>query len=301
MVILITGASGFVGWNAVRHFTERGHDVVATFHTFPHYLHQVAGCQPVPLDLADGAAIDQVVARFQPDVIIHAAALSRPQSSDSPERFQAINAVATDRLAHAAARAGSGLLYLSTDLVYPSFAGRCNEHTSVAPSGAGHYSASKLMGEESVRAAGGEWIIIRSTLLFGEGTSRSNSFSQFIDRKWAAGERAPLFSDQYRSFLFVGDLLRAVEQVTIVAPAWNELFVCGGAERISRAEFGLRYADACSVDRSMCHVMRAAELPGYDGGGSDIELDSSKLVSTGWRPRSLEECFAEMIASRLTE
>jgi len=70
MTILITGGSGFVGWNAVRYFAGRGNDVVATFHTFPHYLHKVDGCQPVPLDLADGGAIDRVVARFQPHIIM---------------------------------------------------------------------------------------------------------------------------------------------------------------------------------------------------------------------------------------
>lgn len=301
MVILITGASGFVGWNAVRHFTDRGHDVVATFHTFPHYLHQVAGCLPVQLDLADGAAIEQVVARFQPDVILHAAALSRPQDGHTPHQLHAINVDATGHVASAASKHGSGLVYLSTDLVYPSFAGRCDELTPVDPSGAGGYSASKLLGEERVQAKASRWIILRSTLLFGDGTSRSNSFSQFIDRKWAMGEAAPLFSDQYRSFLYVGDLLRAVEQVAITKPHWNQLFVCGGPERMSRAEFGLRYADACSVDRSMCRVMRADELEGYVGGGSDIWLDISKLRATGWEPCTLEECFIEIISARRAE
>jgi len=301
MVILITGASGFVGWNAVRHFTERGHDVVATFHTFPHYLHQVAGCLPVPLDLADGTAIDQVVARFQPDVILHTAALSRPQEGYTPRQLHAVNVDGTGRLAAAASAHGSALVYLSTDLVYPSFAGRCDELTPVDPSGAGGYSASKLLGEERVQAKASRWVILRSTLLFGDGTSRSNSFSQFIDRKWEAGEGAPLFSDQYRSFLYVGDLIRAIEQVAITSPRWNELFVSGGPERMSRAEFGLRYADACGVDRSMCRVMRSDELEGYVGGGSDIWLDTSKLRAAGWQPRTVEECFIEMMATRRAE
>jgi dTDP-4-dehydrorhamnose reductase len=301
MVILITGASGFVGWNAVRHFTGSGHDVVATFHTFSHYLHQVAGCQPVQLDLADGTAIERVVARFQPDVILHAAALASPQQSHNEQLLHAINADATGRLARAATQHRSALVYISTDLVYPQFAGRCDEHAPTAPSGSGGYSASKLMGEMRVREHAAQWIIIRATLMFGEGTPRSNSFSQFIDRCWSAGEPAPLFSDQFRSFLYVGDLLRAVEQVAITSPAPNELFVCGGPEPMSRAEFGLRYADACGVDRAMCNVMRSSDLEGYVGGGSDIRLDSSKLRATGWEPRPLDECFAEMISLRLTE
>jgi dTDP-4-dehydrorhamnose reductase len=285
----------------VRYFTGRGHDVVATFHTFPHYLHQVAGCQSVQLDLANGTAIDQVVARFQPDVILHTAALSRPQQHTDPDYLHAVNVAATGRLARAASMAGSGIIYLSTDLVYPSFAGLCNEETPVDPSGAGGYSRSKLLGEDEIRSAADRWTILRCTLMFGDGTPRSNSFSQFIDRKWGAGEPAPLFSDQYRSFLYVGDLLTAIEQVALIAPRWNELYVCGGAERMSRADFGLRYASISGVDHSMCNVMRSDQLEGYVGGGSDIELDCSKLRDTGWKPRSLDECFMDMLCARAAE
>ncbi len=295
MLILITGASGFVGWNAVRHFVAGGHDVVATFRTFPHYLHQVDGCQPVPLDLADGIALDDLVARFQPDFILHAAALSRPQQSADPGEVYRVNADATGRLARAAALHAVPLVYLSTDLVYPSDAGLCHELTPVAPSGAGEYSRSKLLGEEAVREAGGRWIIIRPSLIFGDGTPRSNSFTQFMDRKWEAGERAPLFTDQFRSFLYVGDLIAAVEQVAVREPRWNELFVCGGEERLSRGEFGVRYARATGRDTDLCDLMRADELPGYMGGGSDIWLDTSKLRSAGWSPRPLETSFTDML------
>ncbi|MBS1914563.1 MAG: sugar nucleotide-binding protein [Bacteroidetes bacterium] len=301
MRLLVTGASGFVGWNAVRHFAERGHDVAAAYFSFSHYLHRVAGCLPVQMDLTDGLAVRQVVARFQPDVVIHAAAHSRPQESGDADRLLRVNVEATVSLAQAAADAGARMLYLSTDLVYDSDAGLCNEETPTNPSGAGHYSRSKLMGEDALRASDAEWIIVRCALMYGDGTPRSRSFTQFIDRSWAAGETAPLFNDQYRSILYVGDLVSAIDLLCIGAPQSRRLFVCGGGERFSRSGFGLRYADACGVDRSMCRVMRSADLPGYAGGASDITLDCGRLQALGWRPRALEECFAEMLAARPLE
>ncbi|MEP7218739.1 MAG: sugar nucleotide-binding protein [Bacteroidota bacterium] len=298
MVILITGGSGFVGWNAVRYFVGRGQDVVATFHTFPHYLHKVAGCRPIPLDFAERDATDQVVARFQPDIIIHTAALARPQEIPSADLLTAINVDATAQLARAAAERDIPFLFLSTDLVFSSNPGLRTESSQTAPSGAGGYADSKLAAESAVRAAGGRWIIIRPTLMFGNGTPRSNSFSQFLDRKWAAGQRAPLFTDQRRSFLYVGDLITAIDRVAIENPVANEIFLCGGEEHLSRADFGLRYADACRIDRAMCDPMRADQLPGYAGGASDIALDCSKLRATGWRPRGIADAFAEMLRER---
>lgn len=301
MVILITGASGFVGWNAVRQFAERGHDVVATYRSFPHYLHQVAGCQPTPLEIADGSAIGTVVARFQPNFILHAAALARPQQLNGSDELYAVNVEGTRHLARAAARHDIPIVYISTDLVYSSDAGLCNEDSPVAPSGAGEYSRSKLLGERAIQEEGGRWIIIRPSLIYGNGTPRSNSFTQFMDRLWESGQQAPLFTDQYRSFLYVGDLIRAIEQVALVEPRWNELFVCGGPERLSRADFGVRYAAASGRDSSACRLMQASELEGYVGGGSDISLDTTKLRSTGWEPRSLEISFTEMLRERVAE
>ncbi len=297
MRILITGASGFVGWNAVRYFAERGHDVVGTYRSLPHYLHQ-DDCRAVELDLADSLAIDEVVARFQPDFILHAAALARPQIDGDALQLDRINVDATAHLARTAAALDIPLVYISTDLVYPPDAGRCDETTPVAPSGAGRYSLTKLLGEEQVRAAGGRSAVIRATLMFGNGTPRSNSFSQFLERKWAAGEAAPVFTDQIRSFLFVRDLCSAVDVVAAREEAWGELFVCGGEEAISRAEFALRYAAAVGVDPSLCDTMRAVDLPGYVGGSSTIAVDGGRLRALGWRPTPLADSFAIMIAER---
>ena len=297
MMILVTGSSGFFGWNAVRYFNRRGNDVVATSRSLPHYLHQICDRPPVALDLADGPAIGDVVARFQPDFILHAAAIARPQRATHTDDLYRINVTATELLAKAAASVGAGIVYISTDLVYPSDAGEVNEESPVDPSGANEYSRTKYLGEEAIRSVAHRWLILRSSLMFGDGPQGTNSFSMFIDGKWAAGEPAPLFIDQFRSFLYVGDLCTGVDSA-VRAGEWNQVYVCGGDERLSRAEFGIRYAGAAGVDRSMIRQMRSTELEGYVGGPSDITLDCRKLRSTGWRARPLEECFSEMVRER---
>jgi dTDP-4-dehydrorhamnose reductase len=296
--ILITGAAGFFGWNAVRHFTGHGFDVVAGFHTLPHYLHNVADCQPVALDIADGTVTEEVVTRFQPNLILHAAALARPQVDTDTDKVYAVNVHGTEYLASVAASRDIPLVYISTDLVYPADAGICNEHTPIDPSSANSYAETKALGEQRVQELHDQWIIIRSALMYGNSSPRSGGFNGFIDAKWQAGKAAPLFTDQYRTLLYVEDLCRAVEHVALTKPTWNELYVCGGAERLSRGEFGLLYADACGVDRSMCRLMKSTELEGYIGGPSDITLDSAKLQDTGWMPRSTGQALQEMMQQR---
>lgn len=301
MKILITGASGFVGWNAVRHFADRGFFVQPTFRSLPHYLHyhsEERVCTPVQTDITSRRAVDEVVSRFRPDFIVHCAALAHPQLSGSSQTVHDVNVAGTANLAQAASDSGARLIFLSTDIVYPALAGLVNEDSPTAPSGAGYYSASKLLAEKEVETHASSWTIIRPTLMFGIGTPRSNCFTQFLERHWAAGRAAPVFCDQIRSFLYVGDLLAALETVIARPEAINRLFVCGGGESITRAEFALCYAEARGVDPALCNVMRSTELEGYVGGPSDIRLDTAKLQELGWRARPLTECFAEMERER---
>ena len=303
MKLLITGASGFVGWNAVRYFADRLFFVQPTFRSFPHYLHYHSlerVQKPVQLDITDRRAVDIVVSRFRPDYILHTAALARPQASVSGNRNQLYetNVRGTEHLVRAAAQHGSHLFFLSTDLVYPADAGSVDEGTPTGPSGAGEYSGTKLQAEELLRTAAETWTIVRCTLMFGNGTPRSNSFSQFLERKWAAGEPAPVFSDQIRSFLYVGDLLSGIETLIHSGRSAGELYVCGGEENLSRADFAGAYARALGVPPELCNVMRSTELEGYVGGPSDIRMNTAKLRGMGWHPRSLTECFREMAANK---
>ena len=301
MRLLITGASGFVGWNAVRYFTDRGFYVQPTFHSLPHYLHNHSERvhAPVQLSVQDGDAVEDVVSRFQPDIILHAAALARPQLQHPPDILHQVNVLGTSHVARAATRAGARLIFLSTDFVYPPDAGLVNETSSVRITGTGGYGDSKLEAEERVKDQGGGWTIIRPTTRCGNGPPRSTCFKQFLDRKWEGGEGAPVFSDQIRSFLYVGDLLSAIELLIDREETVGELYVCGGEEGMTRAEFALRYARFRGVDASLCHIIRTSELEGYVGGSSDIRLDTSKLRELGWRPTRLEEGFGRMGGSEL--
>ncbi|MBL7987710.1 MAG: sugar nucleotide-binding protein [Chlorobi bacterium] len=296
MKLLITGSSGFVGWNAARYFANQGDSVVGTFHTFPHYLHN-NGVVAVRLDLADRTEIHELIGRFQPTFIFHFAALARPQLGNTPQQLHSINVQGSSDVATAAASHGIPLLYLSTDLVLPSGPNPIDESAVPAPPTHSPYAQSKLEGEQAVQSAGGRWAIIRPSVMFGDGTPRTNSFTQFIDRCWERGEPAPLFSDQLRSFLFVEDLFTALEAI-IRTNSWGEIFHAGGQQCRSRAQFGLAWADACGVPHTLCNVMQASQKSGYIGGESHINLDCCKLRALGWEARSITDGFQQMLRWR---
>ena len=72
MRVLVAGASGVVGRYLVPQLVERGHDVVGTT-TRPENLAGIerAGAAAVLLDGLDASGVHDVVARTQPEAIIH--------------------------------------------------------------------------------------------------------------------------------------------------------------------------------------------------------------------------------------
>lgn len=118
------------------------------------------------LDLEDDESIRRTVAETAPDIIVSAAAYTAvDQAEDEFERAQQINARAPGVLAESARAAGARLIHLSTDYVFDGRKAEpyC-EDDPVAPINA--YGRTKLAGEEAIRAAFGDHVIVRTAWVY---------------------------------------------------------------------------------------------------------------------------------------
>jgi len=79
--LLITGASGFLGWNLCQ-VAARQWQVHGTYRTRPVDLPTVVSIQ---VDLLDGVQRRELFQQVQPDAVIHLAAQSSPAGKCIPE------------------------------------------------------------------------------------------------------------------------------------------------------------------------------------------------------------------------
>lgn len=121
---------------------------------------------PQDLDIADAAAVAQVIGREQPTVIFNTAAYrSVDQAESEPDLAFAVNRDGARHVAEAAQRVGAFLVHVSSDFVFDGVSGHAYQPQDEARP-LSVYGASKLAGERAVAAAAPGALIVRTAWLY---------------------------------------------------------------------------------------------------------------------------------------
>lgn len=164
--VLVTGATGGLGRNAVEALMARGVAVRATGRrTDVGRQLQDLGAEFTALDLATATpeALDELLHGI--DVVWHTAALSSPWGCQND--FMVANVTATTHLLAAAARQGAKrFIHISTPALYFDFTDRWNvPEAFCAASPVNHYAHSKALAEAAVQVAAQRWPHLHCTVL----------------------------------------------------------------------------------------------------------------------------------------
>jgi dTDP-4-dehydrorhamnose reductase len=223
--MLITGISGFLGGTTARRASAAGWAVVGTYFSN-------ATDRGEPLDIRDRRAVDDLVRRAEPDVVVHTAA----GREDWP-----LIADGSAYVALAAARAGARLVHVSTEAVFSGRAGSYDE--DALPDPIYRYGAAKAAAETAVRAIDPSAAVVRTSLILGYGRGGPERLTHDL----AAGRvRGLLFTDQIRQPIHVDDLADAL--IELAANDHAGVLNVAGSDAISRYELGLLIAERDGLD-----------------------------------------------------
>ncbi|MGI9601562.1 MAG: SDR family oxidoreductase [Acidimicrobiales bacterium] len=186
------------------------------------------------LDLADRPAIDELIDRLAPPVIVNAA------YSRGGDDLESVTAQAPGHLAAAAARTGTRFVHLSTDVV---FAGdRQSAYVeSDRPDPVHQYGRAKADSEGAVVTAHPNPLVIRTSLLYG---SVDGVQEQLV--AGAEAEGTVFFTDEVRAPAHVDDLAAAIGR--LVAAEVTGTVHLAGADAVDRLRFAQLLAPTVGVD-----------------------------------------------------
>jgi dTDP-4-dehydrorhamnose reductase len=257
MRILITGANGLLGGFLVPELVQNGHTVLATG-IGPCRLSDIdrgLDTSYASLDITDAMAVHELVHRFAPDYIIHAAAITAADDCElDPVRCWNVNVTATRFIISAAREVSAHLIYVSTDFVFDGEAGPYDEMAIPAP--VNYYGCSKLTAEKAVCSSGLPFTVIRTVLVYGHSDNIArSSLMTWVRSKLSAGERIRVVTDQQRTPTYAGDLARGIR----LAAEKNAtgIFHISGGDMLSPYEMALMTADHLGLDKNLMEQVNA--------------------------------------------
>lgn len=158
MRILLTGANGQVGWELRRTLASLG---------------QITAFGRDALDVCNLEALRNVVREFAPALIVNACAYTAVDNAEADfKTAEVVNGIAPGILAEEAKRIGAALVHYSTDYVFNGAKPSAYDESD-CPNPINAYGKTKLMGEQAIQAAGGAYLIFRTSWVYG---SRGKNF-----------------------------------------------------------------------------------------------------------------------------
>jgi dTDP-glucose 4,6-dehydratase len=302
---LITGASGTLGYNVVRHLglKQPGTRLHILMRTLDHELFaDLPNVTLEQVDMADTPGVVRAVSDFQPNAIIHCAASGVRPSKIGYFDFVDLNVAATMHLFRASCEIeGCHFINISTGLVYGSQERPCREGDPVNtlhPYGASKAAADCLLRAGAERL-GRHLTIIRPFSFTGLHDGGDRLFPSLLR---CALEHKPFGMSpgtQLRDFCAVQDVVDAIA------------LVLEEGEQVSRDIFNVGSGLSVSLGRIVHQVARQLELeveiqlgarPFHPLEPNHLVADISRTQSLGWQPKiNLAYAVWQLARSRFPE
>lgn len=197
MRVALVGDKGMLARDVTRLLERAG---------IPHW-----GADLPELDITKTEDVDRTLERSQATVVINCAAYTAVDQAESQADLAfAVNRDGVRNLALACRRLDVPLIHLSTDYVFDGELRRPYREED-PPSPLGVYGASKLAGEEALRATHSRHVIVRTSWLFG---ALGQSFVKTILRLAREREVLRIVEDQLGCPTWTRDLAGALIQIT---------------------------------------------------------------------------------------
>ena len=258
MLVLITGANGFLGHYLTPLLLRNGYNVIATGKG-PCRLNHLDGQKfsYIQMDFTDPFAVHDVFENCKPDVVVHAGALSKPDECELDQwKAYTTNVEATVTLLNNAEQHQSFVIFLSTDFIFDGLRGMYVEDD--IPNPVNYYGRTKLEGEEAVREYKGDWAIVRTVLVYGKPIPERGNLLSIVKEKLDNSETYSVFSDQVRTPTYVGDLAAGIEK--IISKRAKGVWHLSGKEVMTPYEMAIETARFLGKDESLIKEVSAENL-----------------------------------------
>ena len=259
MTVIITGANGFLGHYLCKQLLEKKINVVATGKgacRLPFTGEE--GFTYVEMDFTDAFSVHDVFEKYQPSVVVHAGAMSKPDECEENQwEAYTINVEGTVTLLVNAEAFNSFFVFVSTDFVFDGEKGMYSE-TDIPANPVNYYGKTKLDAEEAVQEYEKDWAIVRTVLVYGKPLAGRTNILTVVKEKLEKGESYNVFNDQVRTPTYVEDLAAGI--VAIIEKKAIGIFHLSGEDILTPYEMAVVTAEHLNLNASLVKSVIASEF-----------------------------------------
>jgi dTDP-4-dehydrorhamnose reductase len=232
MKVFIAGASGLVGGNCLKHFTEQGWDVTGSY-----FSYEVPGTVYYnTLQPGDEKNFD--IKTFNPDVIVHCGAMTHVDNCElQPEESYLQTVQSTINLVQVAKECNARFVYMSTDYVFDGHDGPYREEDEVNPISV--YGRHKLEAEQYALNEIPGTLVLRVTNIYGHEARGKNFIARIVQQcKDKQKLTLKLPYDQYACPTNAWDIARCM--FLLLRDNKTGIYHIGGTDYTNRVQLALR-------------------------------------------------------------
>ncbi|MFX1294024.1 MAG: SDR family oxidoreductase [Promethearchaeota archaeon] len=246
--VLIIGASGLVGYSLYEHFSK-DYEVIGTYNTHPfnNLIH---------LNLLNRKNLGKILKKSNPDIILLPAALSAVDYCEkNKDECWNHNVNGPDNLIRLIRKSTKKLVYYSTDFIFDGENGPYIEED--VPNPLNNYGKAKFETELNIRTNLLNWLIIRTTVVYGWEHQGKNFIYRLI-KTLREGSTIKVPKDQVGTPTLVDNLAEATKK--LVDANKTGIYNVVGSELMDRYMFALTAAGVFDLNKSLIEAVTTSEL-----------------------------------------
>lgn len=238
MKYLVTGASGLIGLNLLNVLPV--YERIGTYHKY-----KLDNC--IQLDIRNKQGVENLILENNVKIIFHAAAFANVDRCEVyKQKCLDINYRGTINIIRAANNNNAKIIYFSTDYIFDGKNGPYKEDD--LPNPINQYGLSKLLAENAIQKYCDDYLIIRTTVVYGHEIQGKNFVIRMLDNL-NKNQTITVPNDQVGTPTYVQDLIKTV--LVLLEKREHGIFNVVGADLIDRYSFACLVADVYGLDKSL--------------------------------------------------
>ena len=278
MKVLVTGASGQLGYDVVnelllRGFDAYGTDIVPSKNDFKVFV----------VDLSNKHSFEELINTISPDVIIHCAGWTAVDDAEKNENFQKVfsaNVLSTKNIVSVCGEKNIKMIYISTDYVFDGKGDKAWEEDCKAFAPQNIYGLSKLCGEYIVSSTIKNYFIVRISWAFG--INGKNFIKTMLSLKDKGCKEINVVSDQIGSLTYTKDLAKLLADM-ITTDKYGCYHVTNSGDYVSWATIAREVFKIIGADIKVNNVL-SSDYKTLAHRPLNSRLSKTKLIENGFTP-----------------